>query len=171
MNQLPLDLQSADPSYRLIRLTQGQIAKVDAEDFDRINQWKWCAHWDRKARSFRAERGRRDNGKTVYVSMAREVMGHPEGLEVDHRFHDTLDNRKSQLRIATHAQNCHNQRRRRDNSSGHKGVCWVPSIGKWRVRITLHGKRKLIGEYLDKGDATAAAKNAAEEMHGEFARR
>ncbi len=102
MNLLTQDPQPADPSYRLIPLTQGQFAKVDPEDYDWLMQWKWCAAWDKKTRSFRAIRSQYRTGRgPECIRMHREIMKAPKGILVDHGNHDTLDNRRFNLRKAT----------------------------------------------------------------------
>ncbi len=57
MNQLCLDLQPTDPSYRLIYLTQGQVTLVDTEDYEWISQWKWRAKRNPRSGNFYAVRG------------------------------------------------------------------------------------------------------------------
>lgn len=112
-----------DSTTRLIPLTQGQFAVVDAADFEFLNQWKWFAHWNSKTKSFYAVRsGARVNGRQAAILMHRAILGcvlH-DGSEVDHRDHDTLNNRRSNLRLAG-KQNQHNQNIRKDNTSGFKG--------------------------------------------------
>lgn len=41
LRQRPQITQPADPSYRIIALTQGQVTLVDTEDYDRLMQWHW----------------------------------------------------------------------------------------------------------------------------------
>jgi hypothetical protein len=40
-------METPNQEYRLIPLTQGQFAKVDAADFEWLNQWKWCSNWSK----------------------------------------------------------------------------------------------------------------------------
>jgi hypothetical protein len=94
---------------REIQLTQGKVAMVDDEDYERIARHKWQAA--------------RDVGGTYYavrsdvdcrsIKMHREVMGLLPGdkRQVDHVHHNTLDNRKSELRICTPIENSHNTKR------------------------------------------------------------
>src|SRR5579872_4366835 len=92
MNQTDLDLQPLEPSYRLIPLTRGQLAIVDATDHDWLMQWKWHAYWNKHSKSFYAVRRRYEppNWKRgFHVSMARQIMGAPVGLVVDHINHNT----------------------------------------------------------------------------------
>lgn len=68
------------------------------------------------------------------------VMNRPKGLEVDHIYHDTLDNRKSQLRIATSSQQKMNTKIRSDNTSGHRGVYYDKSRNTWNINIRVQGR-------------------------------
>lgn len=157
--------------YREIRLTRGQVALVDPEDFERLNAHKWHAHWDGKMRSFYAARwspmvkGKR--GKMIL--MAREVLNARSGMDVDHKFHQTLDNRKSELRQATRAENLQNQHRSRDNKCGLKGVSRDGRTGKYTAFIRTGGKQVYLGIYATSEDAHAAYCKAAGTLFGEFA--
>jgi len=89
---------------RLIPLTQGKVAIVDAADYDWLNQWKWYA--SKEGRVFYAIR--RDNdcgGRDIKVRMHRVILGVPTGLEGDHINGDGLDNRRANLRTVTKQQN------------------------------------------------------------------
>ena len=82
-----------------IPLTQGEVALVDDEDYEWLNQWRWYVL---KARhTFYAVRF--DGGRTQ--SMHREIMCNPVGKEVDHSDMDGLNNQRINLRIATRSQN------------------------------------------------------------------
>ena len=98
---------------KTIMLTQNKVALVDDEDFHRLAGHKWRALKDSRSKEYRAVRSlkRTRNGrKTEY--MAREVIGYiPEWMVVDHINHDTLDNRKSNLRIVSHAENMRNRKK------------------------------------------------------------
>ena len=158
--------QPADPSYRLIALTRGQVAKVDAEDYERLNRWPWFAHWDPHTKSFRAARG-----CPTRIYMHREVMNaRPDDPSVDHSNHDTLDNRRLNLRFATDEQSVQNQRKRVTNKSGFKGVCFHKATGRWASEISLpDGGRKWLGVFDTPEEAHEAWKSAATENYGEFA--
>lgn len=75
--------------------------------------------------------------------------------------HDWIAN----LRPATRTQNLGNQRRRRDNTSGFKGVFFDKNLGKWRVAV----KHRHIGCFSTAEDAHAAYVAAAAGMFGEYA--
>ena len=67
----PLEVANMTPTseYRIIPLTQGQVALVDAADYDWIMEWKWCAHWDSSGGRFYAVRSRREGKRTIHMAM------------------------------------------------------------------------------------------------------
>jgi hypothetical protein len=150
---------SASPS-RLIALTKGMQALVDAEDYERLNAFVW------KFGGRYAERNGRVNGKRVTVFMHRTVMGEPDA-EVDHRNRNKLDNRKENLRLAEHAQNVANCGKRSHNTSGFKGVRAKRS--KWAAEIRVEGKTLYLGTFVEKEAAARAYDQAATRHFGEFA--
>lgn len=103
--------------------------------------------------------------------MHREIMGLSIGdqREVDHINGNRLDNRRCNLRLATHEQNMHNARRRKDNSSGFKGVSWKVRDRKWYAAIEISGKRIHLGVFDTAEEAHVAYCGAADRLHGEFA--
>lgn len=156
-------------SYREITLTQGQVAIVDAEDFEWLNQWKWRAK--KGTHRFYATRTVR-SGDKKNIAMHRLIIGidKGDGMQTDHINLDTLDNRCQNLRVATVSENNRNKRVRRDSASGHKGIIWDKRKNRWLARITLHGKRSHLGYFANIEDAASSYACASNVMHGEFAR-
>ena len=156
--------------YRTIPLTRGQVTLVDASDYLFLIQWKWKAQpATYRGRSFYAERTSYVEGKYNSVKMARVILGlkHGDKRHADHINHDTLDNRRSNLRIATHAQNQWNTGVRKCNTSGFKGV---DRRGRWwHARIGVNGKRHFLGSFASPESAHAAYCEAAARLHGRFA--
>jgi hypothetical protein len=163
-------MTSPSEDYRLIPLTQGQFAKVDAADYEWLSQWGWYAAWSEFTETFYALRKLNINGKRTSRSMHREVAGLAMGDKTlcDHRSGDTLDNRRSNLRYATNAQNCRNAKVRKDNSSGFKGVHVVG--GRFVARIQVDGKRISLGMWDTAEEAYKNYCEAAAKFHGDFAR-
>lgn len=89
---------------------------------------------------------------------------------IDHIDGNTSNNRMSNLRVVTHAQNNINRRLRNDNTSGCKGVTWDSQHKKWRVQVRREGARKYQALFLRLEDARTASEAAIKEQHGEFAR-
>ena len=161
------------PLYREIRLTKGQTAIVDAHNYERLSKHKWGAVWRKKTRSFYAFRrvGTNGSGNSSTIWMHREILNltFEDPRQGDHKQSGlTLLNVESNLRIATHAQNCQNSRRPVTNTSGYKGV--TKKGNKYRANIWDQGKQ----QYLGSRDTPQAAHElyceAALRIRGEFAR-
>lgn len=146
-----------------IKLSMGMVALVDNEDFDYLNKFRWCAH--KRGRAFYAEST--ING--VRVIMHNVIMNPPKGMLIDHIFHNGLDNRKSQLRLATKSQNNANRTSRKNSSSKYLGVAFEKDRNKWTARIRKNGQGYRLGSFLKETDAALAYNKKAFELHGEFA--
>lgn len=151
-----------------IPLTHGKIAFVDDEDFDLLDQFKWLAI--RRGYTFYAARMIGPKGNRSTILMHRVVMRCGLGEEVDHRNRDGLNNTRENLRMATRSENMRNSRRRKDNVSGFKGVSFHRSTRKWQAHIMLNQKSIYLGIFTTPEEAHLAYCQAAESMHGEFAR-
>ena len=157
-------------AYRRIGLTDGKFAVVDEEDYYRLGNFGWCARTSfGKTYAIRfvdmPKRG------AVMISMHREIMNHPKGLLVDHRNRNTLDNRKENLRLATHSQNSFNrQKTKSKTSSQYMGVSFDKRRGLWVVKINHNNKSIWLGRFNSEIDAAKAYDEAAKKYHGEFAR-
>lgn len=161
MNQNALDPQPQTEVYRIPLIGKNELfAIVDAEDFERISSHDWRPLYNVHCRSYYAVRAESRGGKQYLIYMHREILYAKAGEQVDHKFHDTLDNRKSQIRIATCSQNNRNQRIGRDNKSGAKGVSWCKYTGRWRVTTRINGKQRTLGRF----DSLEAASRVYQEM-------
>jgi hypothetical protein len=152
-----------------IILTQGKVAIVDDDDYEYLNQWKWCVRINKKDVYYATRSDYSIKGKTSCISMHRQIMNATKGYVVDHINQCTLDNRKVNLRICTHTQNLHNRPKNINNTSGYKGVGWCNKYEKWRAKIWLNSKCYHVGYYIDVIDAARAYNAAALKYHGEFA--
>ena len=148
-----------------IRLTQGNIALIDDEDFERISQYHWCFD----GRYVIANPSKpRNIIKRIYLH--RLVMNTPDGFETDHINRNKLDNRKSNLRVCTHIENA--QHKITYNKYGYKGINLMKDNGrtkKWRSRIIVNTKEILLGYFSTKEKAARAYNKAATKYFGEFA--
>lgn len=106
------------------------------------------------------------------VLLHRMIVEAPRGEEVDHRDCDPLNNRRSNLRLATRAQNAKNRRRARSNRLGFKGVYREGSRRRprYRAEISVDGKKVRLGSFASPEQAHAAYRLAAVVLHGEFHR-
>ena len=149
--------------YRLIALNHGQVAKVDVEDFSELIKWTWLAHWNPRTNSYYA--ARTDDSSF----MSRRILEVTDrSIVVDHEDHDTLNNRRANLRRATESQNSQNRKPRTDNRSGVPGICWLEKRQKWQVAITVDHHTKWLGYFSDLDQATEVRRRAVHEYHGEF---
>jgi len=158
--------QPPDPSYKIIPLSQNQNTLVDASDYEWLNQWNWYAWWNSATKSFYAVRHGKDR---TFIYMARFICGVEDDRIVDHWNHDTLDNRRANLRVCADWQNNVNRSIARNNTSGHPGVHWDKSRGKWMAYCRFNGKMKNLGRYDSKEEAIKAYREGANRSYGEFA--
>lgn len=149
-----------------VSLTKGYEAVIDASDVPLVEGCNWFALVT--PRAVYAMRADCSGPKQRAVMLHRVLMGTPEGLYVDHIDGDGLHNRRSNLREATKQQNNHNARTRSDNSSGYKGVSL--DSGRWRARIMLDKKSRLLGYFGCPTAAHFAYIKASRHLHGEFGR-
>lgn len=155
---------------REIILTGGEVALVDDDDFDRINQHRWsiCSNGG----SSYARRATTVNGKDVGLMMHRVIMGITDkSLRIDHKNRNGLDNQKHNLRSATPSQNSKNKKGW--GSSKYLGVNrkkWRKSF-RWEAKIKpdVKSKQVLLGYFKLEKDAALAYNEAAKKYHGEFA--
>ena len=156
--------------FRKIRLTEGKFAIVDPQDFYWLNNFDWCAK--EYSGCFHAVRFNNHGDKEpMMLSMHREIMKPPDELLVDHGNGDGLDNRRNNLRLATHAQNTHNRRKTRSKtSSKFIGVYFDKQTGRWAAKIKNHEKYIWLGRFDNEVDAARAYDKSAQKYRGEFAR-
>ncbi len=145
-----------------IHLTQGQVALVDAEDYEWLMQWKWSF-----MHNGYAVRGKA-NGD--YFLMHREVNKTPDGMQTDHINGNRLDNRKGNLRSTTNSQNQMNRKKSNGKTSKFKGVSWNKNANKWKARLGVRPKEIHIGYFNCEIDAANAYDNFAKKYYREYAK-
>lgn len=131
------------------------FAMVDAEDYDWAARFSWSLSPQGYAR-------RREAGGLRWPSLHRELLSLPyerrgaSTVDGDHISGDRLDNRRSNLRIATRAQN-HQNRHATRGTSQHRGVSWDPARQQWKAQATLNYRNHFIGRFNSEEQAAAAA--------------
>lgn len=150
-----------------IQLTQGKVAIVDDEDFERLSSFKW---YFQKAKDAGRARRRISGSGNRATFMHREIMNAPPHLQVDHINGNSLDNRKQNLRLCTNSQNTMNARPRLSVGRKYKGITWHKPSRKWRALITHNKKQIYLGQYDKPEDAAKAYDRAAPIYFGAYAR-
>jgi hypothetical protein len=151
-----------------IPISRGLVALVDEVDAAAViaaGPWHACP----RGRTIYVQRAfRRPDGRNTTQQLHTFLTG---WSFVDHVNGDGLDNQRSNLRPATHAQNSANARLQARSTSGFKGVHRGPIRGKaWRAQIHAAGKKHHLGTFDDPEEAARAYDAAAVELFGEFAR-
>lgn len=145
-----------------ITLCHGEIVIIDDEDYGRVSCYSW--HYDSGRRALAHIGGK-------CVPMHRFILNAPKGVEVDHINHDTLDNRKCNLRLVTKSQNMQNMLGHIDGSSKYKGVS-LHQCGparSYHARIMKDHKQNHLGAFSTQEAAALAYNKAATELFGEYA--
>jgi len=134
-----------------ISLTRGQVAFVDDEYFEELSSFKWTALWSKTNKAFYAFRTEHKDGKRITIMMHRQIINPPDGFQVDHINHNTLDNQKDNLRTVTNRQNSQNHSK--ITSSIYPGVCWHKRIKRWVAHAKFNSKNHFLGSFVEELDA------------------
>jgi len=132
---------------------------IDAEDVEKVKEYKWCF------------------GQGYVVTNTGNGFRHIQHLllgikpsrkkQIDHKDRDPLNNRKSNLRFCTQAENLSNRPKQKNNKSGFKGV--RKHRKKWQARIVVNQKTTYLGTFKTKTEAVKVYNAACSRYHGEFA--
>ncbi len=142
---------------------------IDDEYEELVSKFKWYVYKGR-GDNFYAQTNNWKNGENHGFQMHRLIMNFPKGLVVDHKNGNGLDNRKENLRLATHQQNTHNSKPY--GKLKLKGITFISDPKrnqKYLVRININGKSIRIGRFYTLEEAIVAYNKAAIKFHGEFA--
>jgi len=153
---------------RTIPLTQGFVALVDDEDYDRVAAFKWSAT-KTKSNVYAVRKVQKPSGRTTSQLLHRFITGVTNTrVRVDHADHNGLNNQRDNLRPCVPGENGGNQKKTR-GTSRYKGVSWDAGRRRWRAHITIRDELKFLGRYDDEREAALAYDAAARAAFGIFA--
>lgn len=159
-----------DTSAIFLKRRDGSVLEtlIDTDDLDHVGtfQFTWFAHWSPDLESFYAEgNSQKVNGRQKTIRFSRWVLNAPSGACVDHINHDTLDNRRSNLRIVSNAENQQNHlTARSDSASGIRGVYWHKRTQQWVACVRVNGRLVFYKYFHDIHDAEKAVIKARAEL-------
>lgn len=144
---------------------------IDLEDLERVINfpYTWFAKYNHTNNEYYVV-------ASVYhqdLQQSRPIFLHQflmdaNGKDVDHKNNNTLDNRKSNMRIVEESNNSKNRKsRNKNNKSGYRNVSFYK--GKWIVQMQIDGKNKKIGSFDDVHEAGKFAEEMRQKYYGEFA--
>lgn len=153
------------------------VTLVDADDYYSLSAYRWYAKKDRvgfyAARNYRIAKGKGSRSRGT-VLMHRQILGLTDpAIKGDHRNHDTLDNRRSNIRACTNSENCRNKGAHSNNKLGLKGVMYRYYSNRkknFRAAIMVSGKRISLGYFLTAEEAGRAYDEASKKYHGEYSK-
>jgi hypothetical protein len=125
-----------------VPLTQGYEAIIDAEDAEAAGQHNWYARVF--PHTVYAATKICPNGKQKALYLHRMIQKTPQGLDTDHADCNGLNNRKSNLRSCSPAQNGRNRKPQKGGSSRLKGVSFRKECGKWEAKIRINYKKSTL---------------------------
>lgn len=163
--ECPLFLgEQMETKYLKLR-NHSECCMVDADDYVFFSQFSWKL--DNHGYVIRTP-GIRDytpenKNRRIHISLHRLVNKTPDNLQTDHINHNKLDNRKSNLRSVTVAENNYNTTK---NTSGCVGVVWNKMAKAWQAQSQIKRKKIYLGIYKNKQDAIDARKKWESSLDG-----
>ena len=145
------------------KTAKGETFLLDAEDVERCLRHSWCFD----LRGYLVSRLSKNDKNTITLHRFVLNMKAGDGLSVDHINGDRADNRKSNLRTCTQAENGRNLKRKKNNKTGYPGV-EITKAGTYRATLMIDGKSKGLGTYKTFEEAKAARINGEFVYYGEF---
>lgn len=149
----------------------GKFAMVSDHDYHHVmaaGPWFLDAEGYARRNTPHPDGGRRKNGfgKRWTQQFLHQFLGQPGEL-YDHVDFDRLNNLRSNLRLATRAQNNQNLRSYRGSTSSYRGVSFQASSGKWHAQVKVDGVR-LLNKLFDKEEDAAASAAECRRLHMPF---
>lgn len=171
-NNYIIDKENNIARIELNRRTKENLwTTIDLEDLEKVINfpYTWFAKYNHTNEEYYVT-------ASVYhpeLQQSRPIFLHQfltnaNGKDVDHENNDTLDNRKSNLRVVEESKNSKNRKgRNKNNKSGYRNVSFIK--GKWVVQLQIDGKNTKLGSFDDVHEAGRFAEEMRNKYYGEFA--
>ena len=162
--------QHHDGTEQEVKFSLCDLEKILALDGKVVTYYSPCTHsWYARISKYDGKRNGKNCSKAIRLH--KYIMGLKDSSRkycVDHINHDTLDNRRENLRIIEWHKNTRNRSGANANSkTGCRNVCFVN--GRYQVQLMVEGKNKILGKFNDLTEADSFAKEMREKYYGEFA--
>jgi hypothetical protein len=156
------------PMAKSLTTSNGYVSIVDDDIYDLVKNMRWYAH-NSKCGRYVQRGGIKKNGEAgKIVRLHRLITNAPCGYFVDHIDGDTLNNVRSNLRIASNGQNVHNQIRKKVSKHGYPGVSC--GEGKYFYGRVMCNKKTYFTKVYDTAQEAGAARVAlSERLFGSYA--
>lgn len=141
------------------------MSLVDDGDYASLSQANWYAMKSHRGLWYAVT----DLRHGVHLYMHEALCQKSDGMFIDHKDHDGLNNQRSNLRACTQSQNMANARKRGGTSSRFKVVSFDSARQKWRAQLTYEGLRYLRDRFETEIEAAIAYNDVATSVFGEFA--
>lgn len=152
----------------LIPLSSGLQAIVDDEDGELLSGMRWHSKPSSNPASGHYAYASRPLLVPRTLFMHRLIMGVTDpAIQTHHVNGDTLDNRRSNLRLCTPSQNSAARRNIARSATGYRGV--YAERGVFSAQISISGRAKRVGYFKTAEEAAAAFDEAAIRQYGDFA--
>lgn len=154
--------------YVVLKISKGKEVLVDIDDFETVAQYRWKA--SQSSCRWYAKRNARSGSTSRVLAMHRLIMGAKIGECVDHINGDSLDNRKSNLRLCTRSENQWAKRKNyKGSNSKYRGVYWDKRDRRYIAQVTFKWKRYHVGSFTSEIEAARARDRKAFELFGNIA--
>lgn len=149
--------------------------QVDIPDLYTLKEigYRWCVKYNKNNKSWYAHTNMYStwkNGSVKHknVRIHTVLLGCEEEEPVDHINHNTLDNRRSNIRTVADENNSRNRKGKNiNNKSGYRNVSW--RYNKWIVQLQIDGKNTVLGSFDDVDEAGRFAEEMRKIHYKEFA--
>lgn len=149
----------------------------DLEDFDKIDKsnLSWHMKYAQNTKSYyiraTANDGYSEDGKRkqrpIYLHKLIMDADFSKGEQVDHLDHDTLNNRKYNLKIKDNTRNATNRHgANRNSTTGVRNVFWSSGDQRYVVQLQVEGRNKRFGSFKNLDEAANLAEKLREEIYG-----